>query len=348
MSRFARWRRRPLTVEALDDRVVPTVSTIASSFNATPVAVDSTVWFSSVLKVSGLHLDTTVIRVDGGTITAPDFTVQVPNAVVTLSPLALNAVTTFDSASNTWYTTAPSTGLNGNIFLAGVALPVSAGLPGGETPVTWQANFASEATGLNVSWKWSAAVYTHFGANPNALGVRASDGLLGIGHSAGTPENFTRYVTGGARGTGGSNYTGSYSSTQSTTPDQAPPPTGISLSGSVYVDYDWNGQRDDNPDETGIEGVVINLSGVDLQGNAVTRTVTTDANGHYTFTNLPVGAYQISEAQPRYIDGSESVGTVNGQTRGEILGDDVIGNISLSTLEVGIGYDFGEILDSPT
>jgi SdrD B-like domain len=224
-------------------------------------------------------------------------------------------------------------------------------LPGGESPVTWQANFTSETPGLNVSWKWSAAVYSNFNTDLNALGVKASDGLLGglLGsRAAGTPQNYTPYLIAGARSNGGSNFTGSYSSTQNTTPDQAPPPTGISLSGSVYIDYDGNGRRDDNADESGIEGVVINLSGFDLQGNAVTRTVTTDANGHYTFTNLPAGTYQISEEQPRYIDAAESVGTVNGQTRGEILGDDVIGNIALSNGDVGIGYDFGEILDTPT
>jgi len=351
MSCFAHARRRPLTVEALDDRVVPTVSAIASSFNATPILPNSTVWFSSVVKVNGIGLQTTSFRMDGGTITAPDFTVEVPNAVVTFSPLALATTTTFDSVSNTWYTTAPSSGLNGNIFLAGAALPVVNPLPGGESPVTWQANFTSDTPGLNVSWKWSAAVYSNFNTDMNALGVKASDGLLGglLGsRPAGTPQNYTPYLIAGARGNGGSNFTGSYTSTQNTTPDQAPPPTGISLSGSVYIDYDGNGRRDDTPDESGIEGVVINLSGFDLQGNAVNRTVTTDANGHYTFTNLPAGTYQISEEQPRYIDASESVGTVNGQTRGEILGDDVIGNITLSNGDVGIGYDFGEILDTPT
>src|SRR5262245_42623260 len=351
MSRFAHQRRRPLTVAVLDDRVVPTVSAISSSFNATPIQPNSTIWFSSVVKVTGPILQTTTFRMDGGTITAPDFAVQVPDAVVTFSPLALSTVTSFDSVTDTWNTTAPSTGLNGNVFLAGAELRVMNELPGGENPVTWQANFSSETPGLNVSWKWSAAVYSNFNTDMNALGVKASDGLLGglLGsRPAGTPQNFTPYLIAGARGNGGSNFTGSYTSTQGTTPDQAPPPTGISLSGSVYIDHDGNGMRDDNTDEWGIEAVVINLSGIDLQGNAVTRTVSTDANGHYTFTNLPAGTYQVSEEQPRYIDASESVGTVNGDTRGEIFGDDVIGNITLSNGDVAIGYDFGEILDSPT
>ena len=129
------------------------------------------------------------------------------------------------------------------------------------------------------------------------------------------------------------------------TPDQAPPPTGISLSGSVYLDDDWSGARDNG--EPGIEGAVLHLSGFDLQGNEVTQTVTTDADGHYTFSNLPAGTYQIMEDQPRYIDAWESVGTVNGETRGEILDNDLIGNITLGAGEVGVGYDFAEILNMP-
>jgi len=35
---------------------------------------------------------------------------------------------------------------------------------------------------------------------------------------AGTPENFTPYVVGGATGGGGSNFTGSYSGTSACTP----------------------------------------------------------------------------------------------------------------------------------
>jgi hypothetical protein len=351
MSRFAHTKRpvrRALNVEALDDRVVPSVSAISSSFNATPIAPDSTVWFSSVIKVTGPIVQTTSVHVDGGTITAPDFTVQVPSAVVTFTPLALSTVTTFDSATNTWHTMAPSTGLNGNVFLAGVALPVPNGLPGGENPVTWRANFTSETPGLNVSWKWSAAVYSNFNTNMNALGVRASDGLLGglLGsRPAGTPQNYTAYLVAGARSNGGSNFTGTYSGTQSTNPDQAPPPTGISLSGSVYLDDDWSGARDNG--EPGIEGAVLHLSGFDLQGNEVTQTVTTDADGHYTFSNLPAGTYQIMEDQPRYIDAWESVGTVNGETRGEILDNDLIGNITLGIGDVGVGYDFAEILNMP-
>jgi hypothetical protein len=60
-------------------------------------------------------------------------------------------------------------------------------------------------------------VYTNFSSNYNALGVKPTDDNdASIYHNsdhAGTPENFKPFVIGGARGGGGSNYTGSYSGT---------------------------------------------------------------------------------------------------------------------------------------
>jgi hypothetical protein len=61
---------------------------------------------------------------------------------------------------------------------------------------------------VSLSWQWSAAVYTTFSANNNALGVASVDGG---GFQLGAPTNFSNFVTGGARGGGGSNSTGSNS-----------------------------------------------------------------------------------------------------------------------------------------
>jgi SdrD B-like domain len=294
-------------------------------------------------------MNAATIRVSEGTITNANFSVAVPKAEITFTPLALTTVTSFDSATNTWLTTTPANGLSGNVFLAGAALPAPAGLPGGIKAVTWTANFTSDTPGLTVTWKWAAAVYTHFNTDMNALGVKPVDSLLGSKyinlHNAGTPENYRSYVTGGARGNGGSNYTGSYSANKNVNPDLPPPPTGISLSGSVYIDADSNGIHDDG--EAGIADVILNLSGTDAQGNSVTRTVHTDADGHYTFANLPAGTYQVFEEQPNYQDGWETIGTVGGETRGELLENDMIGNIALGNGDVGIGYDFGEVTSRP-
>ena len=61
----------------------------------------------------------------------------------------------------------------------------------------------------------AAAVYRRFSTDRNAFKVKPIDGTTLNPYAntdkAGTPEAFKGYVTGGACGTGGSNYTGTYS-----------------------------------------------------------------------------------------------------------------------------------------
>ncbi len=77
----------------------------------------------------------------------------------------------------------------------------------------------TDASGVTFSWQWAAAVYTRFDTDPDALGVKpVDDNKASVYHNsdhAGTPENFRSFVVGGARGGGGSNFTGSYSGTKS-------------------------------------------------------------------------------------------------------------------------------------
>ena len=87
--------------------------------------------------------------------------------------------------------------------------------------------FFSGTPGLKIQWQWAAAVYriAMFGADYNALGVKPVDdnkaSVYQNSDHAGTPENFRRDVIGGARGGGGSNFTGSYSGTAASLPTPA-------------------------------------------------------------------------------------------------------------------------------
>jgi hypothetical protein len=86
----------------------------------------------------------------------------------------------------------------------------------------------------SINWQWSAAVYTQAPSDPNQLGVIFLDGS----RHAGTPMNYLSFVTGGARGGGGSNYTGSWSATgtASNIAVLVTPPTGaLSVSKNVLV-----------------------------------------------------------------------------------------------------------------
>jgi hypothetical protein len=193
---------------------------ITSNFNGTPIAGGDTVWFNSVFSVQGLGSQPVTVSFSNSTITftvngVPQ-TVPVPDGEITFSPDTTQASTYFDSSS--WITTLQSSGLSGKDFVTGVAAQVpAAGWPGGIQDVSWSGSFTSATSGLSVKWQWAAAVYTQFGTDYNSLGVKPVDDNRGSQYQnsdhAGTPENFKQFVTGGARGGGGSNYTGSYSGT---------------------------------------------------------------------------------------------------------------------------------------
>ena len=75
---------------------------------------------------------------------------------------------------------------------------------------------------------------------------------------------------------------------------------GGSISGVVFVD-DARDSTLDPTDLGRVGGVVITLSGTDINGNAVSLTTTTLADGTYIFAHLPaagVGGYTLVETQP--------------------------------------------------
>ena len=146
------------------------------------------------------------------------YTLNVPDAKVTFDAGAPVATTVFNTGTNTWETVSQPA-LAGNTFLSGLAFQVPVNFSGGINPVTWSGTFSSDTSGITFHWQWAAAVYTTFSTNYNALGVKpVDDNMASIYQNsdhAGTPENFKAFVTGGARGGGGSNFTGSLSATAS-------------------------------------------------------------------------------------------------------------------------------------
>src|SRR5262249_6603547 len=65
-----------------------------------------------------------------------------------------------------------------------------------------------------------------------------------------------------------------------------------SIGGWVYLDQNGNGVRDAN--EPGIANVVITLTGT-YSGGPVYQALRTNADGSYTFGNLPPGTYTVTE-----------------------------------------------------
>lgn len=194
-----------------------------SNFNATPINGGSFIWFNANFKASGIPSTGGKIYFRNSTIQfAADqvYSLIVPNAQITFDPAATCATTSYDPITNTFYTTVPVTGSD-EIFMTGraFAVPASFANVGGKVKgsVIWQGTFGSDIEGLSASWKWSAAVYSNFTTDYNALQILPAHGNScsgGSGDHAGTPEAFKQFVLGGARGGGGSNFTGSWSGTQ--------------------------------------------------------------------------------------------------------------------------------------
>jgi hypothetical protein len=114
--------------------------------------------------------------------------------------------------------------------------------------------------------------------------------------------------------------------------------TTSSLSGFVYVDPNNNGIKD--PGEPGIGGVAVTLTGTDVNGDPVTKTTMTLADGSYSFSDLPAGTYSIAETDPSgFAPGRDTLGSPTGMIAPRLLS-----GIVLSAGQVGfIDNDFAEL-----
>ncbi|MCS7045618.1 MAG: carboxypeptidase regulatory-like domain-containing protein, partial [Gemmataceae bacterium] len=112
-----------------------------------------------------------------------------------------------------------------------------------------------------------------------------------------------------------------------------------SLAGFVYIDANGNGVRD--PNEPGVAGVTVTLTGTDDRGAAVNVAVVTDANGNYRFDRIRPGTYTLTETQPVALnDGVDSAGA--GVATPGVAGNDRITGIVLAENQNGVNFRFGE------
>lgn len=342
---------------SLEDRAVPSAvtSTINCNFNGTAIAAGDDIWFSSVAKVQGVHNSPVNIWVSNQTITftanGTTYTVDAPNTILTLTPGATTATTTYVSGVDAWDINVPAQ-FSGNTFLGGAVFQAVNGLPGGIKNVQWQGSYSTDTAGISVNWQWAGAVYTNFSTNLNTINPKAVDdnhfGPYANSDHAGTPESYKAFVTGGATGGGGSNWTGSYSSTATVNPPVGSNPFGnqnsstTSLSGTVFYDANCTGSYCSG--DSGISGWTVTLTGTDSSGNSVMLTTATDGNGNYTFSGLSAGTYSLSvQTAPSYVSENASAGTVNGNTDG-VGQTGSISQIVLQTGDQGINYNFAELI----
>ena len=121
------------------------------------------------------------------------------------------------------------------------------------------------------------------------------------------------------------------------------------LAGFVWHDADNDGVKDGS--EIGIGGVDITLSGTDDTGAITPVTITTNADGSYSFEGLRPGEYTITQTQPNfaapsgrdYADGTDVDGSL---ANGDVTSNDVNSSINAVAGDSGTDYNFGEVVES--
>jgi hypothetical protein len=115
------------------------------------------------------------------------------------------------------------------------------------------------------------------------------------------------------------------------------------VAGRVWTDANNDGVID--PRETGLGGVVLTLAGTDDLGVAVNLTVTTAADGSYSFAGLRPGTYTITQpVQPAgTLNGRTVAGTGGGTATGVATTPSAISGIVLAAAQASSDNHFGEI-----
>lgn len=199
----------------------PRKETIESDFNSQLPRGAAWLWLSANISTRPNKEATVYCRNAKVTITGRSgrkYGYAVPDGTIFFSSAVSSATCTNDNGE--WKTTVPIQG-DDEIFLAGVSIPAQDDFRRA-TSVIWEGEFTSDTAGLGLSWRWSGAAYTADLSDTSSLGVKAShSNACPSGRDfresdhAGTPCNVKRSVGPGCRGGGGSNYTGSWSGTDS-------------------------------------------------------------------------------------------------------------------------------------
>jgi uncharacterized repeat protein (TIGR01451 family) len=108
-------------------------------------------------------------------------------------------------------------------------------------------------------------------------------------------------------------------------------PSGRVVSGKVFLDYNNDGLA--NNSDYGLPVITVQLSGVDLNSNAINVSVTTASDGTYSFTGLPAGTYSVVEpTQPSSTtNGTPTAGSTGGTasnptaSSSQVIGIDLTG-----------------------
>ena len=118
--------------------------------------------------------------------------------------------------------------------------------------------------------------------------------------------------------------------------------TSATISGTVFVDLNNNGSLDTG--DTGIAGVTLDLTGIDVTGAAVNSTTTSAADGTFFFANLLPGTYQLDEPNqpPKTFNGTTTAGSAGGAGSNPTATSSRIAAIHLTGTTSSLGNLFAE------
>ena len=189
---------------------------MVANFNSTAIPAGRYIWFNSSFDPGSLGTGTSMVTMNitntviTFTANSQQYILNVPDARIRFDALALTASTQF--VNGKWETVVPRS-FTSYIFMTGLSYQVPINFPGSISNVRWTTNVSIDRTNTSINWRWSAAVYTTF-AGHSGINVKPVSGNTQNPYPnsdrAGTPENFKSNLVSGARGTGGTNYTGSH------------------------------------------------------------------------------------------------------------------------------------------
>ncbi len=113
----------------------------------------------------------------------------------------------------------------------------------------------------------------------------------------------------------------------------------------VWEDTNRDGCQD--PGEIGVGGVTVTLSGTDVNGNAVNRTMVTLPNGFYQFDDLPEGTYTVSVSLPNNFAFSPANNCVDDFSDSDVNASGSTGSINLGVGQCNVTVDAGIYDDCP-
>lgn len=201
-----------------------------TNFNNTPIAgTASSLWINVHTKISkstDLQNNGDYIKFTNAALTlnnvASDPAVNntaIPNGIIIADATISAPVTYFDNTQSMWVTKVPPGFTSSDIFISGGVINSSTGfaVSSGKSSLltaSWSSNKGNQ---LSSSWFYGLSCYQPQFSLADIGGASLVASVAGSGVKAGTPVPEQQNLVAGGSGGGGSNYTGSYSSTDAFT-----------------------------------------------------------------------------------------------------------------------------------